>query len=83
MRRLFFGIFCIPLTLFSSAQIQVSSDKHYLTKDGKPFFWLGDTAWELFHRLNREEAKIYLKNRADRQRSAVHNTFKKWKKILK
>jgi hypothetical protein len=25
---------------------------------------LGDTAWELFHRLNREEAQYYLSNRA-------------------
>ena len=45
----------------------VSKDKHYLVKkDGKPFFWLGDTAWELFHRLNREEAKKYLQYRADK-----------------
>jgi hypothetical protein len=29
-----------------------------------PFFWLGDTAWEMFHRLNREEAERYLRNRA-------------------
>src|SRR5580765_2865565 len=50
----------------SVAQIQVSPDRHYLIKGGKPFFWLGDTAWELFHRLNREESKIYLKNRADK-----------------
>jgi hypothetical protein len=27
------------------------------------FFWLGDTAWELFHRLTREEAERYLENR--------------------
>jgi hypothetical protein len=25
---------------------------------------LGDTAWELFHRLTREEADLYLKDRA-------------------
>ena len=31
--------------------------------DGKPFFWLGDTAWELFHRLSLEEAEIYLEDR--------------------
>ncbi len=30
------------------------------------FFWLGDTAWELFHRLNREQAQQYLQNRADK-----------------
>ena len=29
-----------------------------------PFFYLGDTAWELFHRLNREEADRYLAARA-------------------
>ena len=34
-------------------------------RDFKPFFWLGDTAWELFHRLNREEATMYLKRRAE------------------
>lgn len=42
---------------------QVSANKRYITKDGKPFFWMGDTAWELFHRLNREEADFYLKKR--------------------
>jgi Protein of unknown function (DUF4038)/Putative collagen-binding domain of a collagenase len=42
------------------------SDKHrfLVTEDGQPFFWLGDTAWELFHRLNREDAMRYLRNRA-------------------
>ena len=24
----------------------------YLYEDNKPFFWLGDTAWELFTKLN-------------------------------
>ena len=48
-------------------QLKVSDNGHYLqTVDGKPFFYQGDTAWELFHRLNREEADIYLKNRADK-----------------
>jgi hypothetical protein len=46
-------------------QLQVSPNKRYLVKaDGQPFFYLGDTAWELFHRLNREEAETYLKDRA-------------------
>ena len=42
------------------------SDNHrfLITADGKPFFWLGDTAWELFHRSTREEADRYLENRA-------------------
>lgn len=49
----------------ASAQLKVSENKRFLvTQDNKPFFWLGDTAWELFHRLTREEAEMYLKNRA-------------------
>lgn len=32
--------------------------------DGRPFFYLGDTAWELLHRLDREEVDLYLANRA-------------------
>lgn len=53
--------------LSTTAQLKVSSNQRYLmTAEGKPFFWLGDTAWELFHRLTREEAELYLKNRADK-----------------
>ena len=45
--------------------LKVSDNRRFLvTSDGRPFFWLGDTAWELFHRLNREEAERYLKHRA-------------------
>ncbi len=45
-------------------RIQVSSNKRFLITDkGAPFFWLGDTAWELFHRLDREEAARYFANR--------------------
>jgi len=48
------------------ARLRVSDNHRFLvTADGKPFFYLGDTAWELFHRLNREEAQRYLQNRAD------------------
>ena len=45
--------------------LRVSDNRRFLVNsDGKPFFWLGDTAWELFHRLNREEADLYLADRA-------------------
>lgn len=45
--------------------LKVSDNHRYLIKEnGEPFFWLGDTAWELFHRLDREEAILYLENRA-------------------
>jgi len=46
-------------------QLRVSDNKRFLvTADGRPFFWLGDTAWELFHRLTREDADKYLQQRA-------------------
>jgi hypothetical protein len=45
--------------------IKVGPDGHFLsTYDGQPFFWLGDIAWDLFQRLNREDADRYLRDRA-------------------
>ncbi len=45
--------------------IYVSANHRYLSlSDGSPFFYLGDTAWELFHRLTLPEARHYLANRA-------------------
>jgi hypothetical protein len=53
-------------TPFSHGRLRVSDNQRYLVhQDGTPFFWLGDTAWELFHRLNREEADRYFKRRAE------------------
>lgn len=53
--------------------LAISANHRYLVhadRPGQPFFYLGDTAWELFHRLNREEADHYLETRA-RQRFTV------------
>lgn len=33
-------------------------------EDGTPFFWLGDTAWQMFHRHTVESARIYMTDRA-------------------
>lgn len=53
-------------------RLRVSDNKRFLvTADGRPFFWLGDTAWELFHRLNRDEAVRYLENRAERRFTVI------------
>jgi hypothetical protein len=47
--------------------LKISKNQRYLvTQDNEPFFWLGGTAWELIHRLNREEIDIYLTDRADK-----------------
>lgn len=46
-------------------KLRVSPNHRYLVnQDGTPFFYLGDTAWELFHRLRREDADRYLRDRA-------------------
>ncbi len=53
-----------PSVDFRHGLLTVSDNKRYLAhQDGTPFFYLGDTAWELFHRLNREEVDQYLENR--------------------
>lgn len=56
----------------SLPRLKVSDNHRFLVReDGRPFFYLGDTAWELFHRLNREEAERYLKNRAERKFTVI------------
>lgn len=48
-------------------RLKVTANGRFLeTEAGEPFFYLGDTAWELFHRLNREDATTYLKDRAEK-----------------
>lgn len=53
-----------PSVDFRHGPLKVSPNGRFLVHaDGQPFFYLGDTAWELFHRLTREEAEKYLENR--------------------
>ena len=53
-----------PSVNLSHGRLKVSDNKRFLTfEDGTPFFYLGDTGWELFHRLNKEETERYLENR--------------------
>jgi hypothetical protein len=72
MRRtcLFFLVSLLPFLSawhLRAQTLSVSENQRYLqTEDGTPFFWLGDTAWELFHRLDRKEATHYLQDRADK-----------------
>jgi hypothetical protein len=54
------------------ARLTVSQNHRFLVRgDGKPFFYLADTAWELFHRLDRKEAAEYLHTRAAQGYSVV------------
>src|SRR5262245_8763127 len=43
------------------SRLNVSPDHHFVVREnGQPFVYLGDTAWELFHRLSRKDAAEYL-----------------------
>lgn len=69
-------VLCLFSAVSASAaalpRLKVSDNHRFLvTADGKPFFWLGDTAWELFHRLNREAVETYLKNRSERRYTVI------------
>ncbi|MGD9929216.1 MAG: glycoside hydrolase family 140 protein [Mangrovibacterium sp.] len=47
--------------------LKVSADGRSFThENGDPFFWLGDTGWLLFSKLNREEAVSYLTDRQEK-----------------
>jgi Protein of unknown function (DUF4038)/Putative collagen-binding domain of a collagenase len=51
----------LPRIVFHHGDLRVSADQRSLAfADGTPFFWLGDTAWELLHRLTRDEITRYL-----------------------
>jgi hypothetical protein len=61
----------------SLPSIQVSKQNpHQLqTEDGKPFFMLGDTGWELLHKLTREEASLYLRTRAEQKFNMIWTNY--------
>ena len=66
-----FRLVCLAvLALLVSANLsgqflKVSDNQRFLvTREGIPFFWLGDTGWSVMHRLDRTELEYYLRNRA-------------------
>jgi hypothetical protein len=49
---------------FAHGKLRVANNDRFLEfSDGTPFMYLGDTAWELFHRLTKTETEKYLENR--------------------
>lgn len=53
-----------PSADFKHGKLKVSENKRFLVfEDGTPFYYLGDTGWELFHRLSIAETEKYLENR--------------------
>jgi len=68
MLRITASLFLLISFFNSFAQtnlLRISADRRYIENaDGSPFIWIGDTAWELFHKLDRKDAEKYLKTRA-------------------
>ncbi|MEO1527301.1 MAG: DUF4038 domain-containing protein [Planctomycetota bacterium] len=62
-----FGGLLVPLVAQEpglNQGVRLSKDRrHLVNRDGKPFYWIGDTAWALFQRLTREEIDDYLDDR--------------------
>ncbi|MEL7237776.1 MAG: DUF4038 domain-containing protein [Planctomycetota bacterium] len=50
-------------------------DRHLVDQHGEPFFWLGDTAWELIHRCNRDEIQMYAETRAKQRFNVVQTVI--------
>ena len=73
MKKILFSLVLLISFMHINAQITVDkSNKYLITKDdGKPFFWMADTGWELFHRLSREEAIDYLETRKDQEFNVI------------
>ena len=61
------GFVLISLKAQELPLLKVSKNQKFIvTNDEKPFFWLGGTAWELIHRLTKEEIDLYLTDRAEK-----------------
>jgi len=74
MCRIQLALLVVPLISLGAEvpRLKVSANKRFLvTHDDQPFFYLADTAWELLHRLNREQTDNYLKDRAARGFSVI------------
>ncbi len=66
-------------SVLAQGKLAVSPNHRFLqTQDGEPFFWLADTGWLMFQRLDRAETERYLENRRGKgfnviQAMVLHN----------
>jgi hypothetical protein len=53
-------------TPWDNGRLKISENGRFFQfENGKPFFWLGETAWLMPERLNRDEVNFYLKRCAE------------------
>ncbi|HYW47534.1 MAG TPA: glycoside hydrolase family 140 protein [Bryobacteraceae bacterium] len=59
-------------------RLRVSENgRYFVTEGGAPFLYLADTAWGLFH-FSREEADLYLKDRAAKKFTVIQAIVAHW-----
>ena len=56
-------------------RLYVSENGRYLMQEGRPFFWLGDTAWLMLQKLDEEEMRCYLRNRAEKGYNVIQTVL--------
>jgi hypothetical protein len=80
VKRLILGCLIAAVSCHSGPSIMhrigVGVNPHFLTtEDGRPFFWLGDTGWEMIHRLTREEIEFYMDRRAEQDFNVIQTVL--------
>jgi hypothetical protein len=66
------------------SRLRVSTDGRYLEREAstpgvaRPFFWLGDTAWNLMAQLDGDETRRYLDDRAAKGFTVVQTHLPTW-----
>ena len=50
---------------WKNGSLRVTKNGRYFCCGDTPFFWMGDTAWLLFHQLTSREAYCYLRGRKE------------------
>lgn len=74
---------CVPYTgdnpLYKHGPLRVSDDRRYLQhRDGTPFFWLGDTAWNGALKSDPGSWEIYLADRVAKGFTGVQFVATQW-----
>lgn len=71
-RLLFVLPVVINAALAALPRLEVSENRRFLvTAEQKPFFYLGDTAWQMLYRMDRGEIDDYLRDRAAKKFTVV------------
>lgn len=75
---------CVPYSgdnpLYRNGSVGLSADRHHFAhRDGTPFFWLADTAWNGALKSTRQEWETYLKHRAGQGFTAVQVVTTQWR----